>query len=170
MNDKAQLHTLEGLSAAFMITMTVLTITQSTMIVTPQNELAVSVQLEQLSSDSLAILDTAKHGSVQYNLTECVASWDMTEATYPTNNLEELDTALSYLLPEVLYNVDLAYFENDDLKVQKVIIKGPPEDNAVVVRRFVTLTSESVSAMGGGWNLADDELRVIEVRMTSWKV
>ncbi|WP_319506296.1 hypothetical protein [uncultured Methanolobus sp.] len=170
MNDKAQLHTLEGLSAAFMITMTVLAITQSTMIMTPQNELAVGVQLEQLSSDSLAVLDTARHGSVQHNLTECVASWNLAEATYPTNDLEKLDKALSYLLPGILYNVDLVYFDNDDLKVKKVIINGPPTDNAVVVRRFVTLTNESVSAMGGGWNLADDEIKVIEVRMTAWKV
>jgi hypothetical protein len=170
MNDRAQLHTLEGLSAAFIITLTVLTITQSTIIVTPQNELAMDVQLEQLSSDSLAVIDMAEHGPIRNNLTECIAGWDMTEAAYPDNNLEELDAPLSYLLPGILYNVDLAYFNNDDLNVKKVIIHGSPSENAVVVRHLVTLTNETVSLAGGGWNLADDEIKVVEVRMTAWKV
>ncbi len=173
MNNKAQLHTLEGLGAAVLMTLTILTISQSTMIVTPQNELAVDVHLEQMSNDALTVMDIAPHSSAQYNLTECIAGWDMTEATYPsspTSDLDELDEGLSYLLPNILYNVDLAYFENDNLNVKKVIIKGSPADNAVVVRHFVTLTNETVSDMGGAWNLAEDELKVVEVRLTAWKV
>ncbi|WP_094227899.1 DUF7288 family protein [Methanolobus psychrotolerans] len=170
MNNKAQLHTLEGLGAAVLMTLTILAITQSTMIVTPQNALAVDVQLEQMSSDALAVLDIASMASVQYNLTECIASWDMAEPTYPTGNLDNLDTALSYLLPGILYNVDLAYTKSGNLNVEKVIINGPPSTNAVVARRYVTLTNQTVNNMGGGWSLQDDELRVVEVRMTAWKV
>jgi hypothetical protein len=170
MNDKAQLHTLEGLAAAIMITFTVLAITQSTIMVTPQNELAINVQLEQMSSDALAVLDTAQHESVQYNLTECVASWNMTEATYPTGNLENLDIAFSYLLPDILYNVELAYFKDGNLNVKNVIVNGPPGENAVVSKRFVTLTNETVHNSGGGWNLKNNELRVVEVRLIAWKV
>jgi hypothetical protein len=144
------------------------------MIVTPQNELAIDVHLEQISSDALTVLDINPADSDQYNLTECIASWDMTEASYPgdmTGNLVELDAGLHYLLPDILYNVDLAYVENSgELKVDNAIIKGPPSKNAVVTRHFVTLTNETVSEMGGGWNLGDTELRVVEVRLTTWKV
>lgn len=170
MNDKAQLHTLEGLGAAVLITFTVLAITQNTMMVTPQNELTVNVQLEQMNCDALALLDSAGQESVQYNLTECIASWNMNETTYPTGNLQNLDSALSYLLPDVLYNVEIAYFKNGNLNVKNVIINGPPGENSVVCRRFVTLTNETVQNAGGGWNLNGNELRVIEVRMTTWVI
>ncbi len=177
MNDKAQLHTLEGLAAAVLMTMTVLIITNSTMIVTPQNEMAIDVQLEQMGFDALTVIDIVPNSSAQsnttpilHNLTACIASWDMNNATYPANNLENLDDSLSYLLPDTLYNVDLAYFENGNLEQKRVIIKGSPGKNAVVVRHFVTLTNQTVYNMGGGWNLDNDELRVVEVRMTAWKV
>jgi hypothetical protein len=173
MNDKAQLHTLEGLGAAVLMTLTILTITQSTMIVTPQNELAIDVHLEQISSDALTVMDINPVESDQWNLTECIANWDMSEASYPNDmvgNLDELDGGLQYLLPDTLYNVDLAYIEGDELKVKNAIIKGPPGKNAVVARHFVTLTNETVSEMGGNWNLGDTELRVVEVRLTTWKV
>jgi hypothetical protein len=173
MNDKAQLHTLEGLGAAVLMTLTILTITQSTMIVTPQNELAIDVHLEQISSDALTVMDINPVDSDQYNLTECIASWDMNRANYTSDmngNLDELDAGLQYLLPDTLYNVDLAYIENEELKVKNAIIKGPAGKNAVVTRHFVTLTNETVSEMGGGWNLGDNEMRVVEVRLTTWKV
>jgi hypothetical protein len=173
MNNKAQLHTLEGLGAAVLMTLTILTITQSTMIVTPQNELAIDVHLEQISSDALTVMDINPVGSDQWNLTESIASWNMSEASYPNNmvgNLDELDGGLQYLLPDTLYNVDLAYIEGDELKVRNAIIKGPAGKNAVVARHFVTLTNETVSEMGGNWNLGDTELRVVEVRLTTWKV
>jgi hypothetical protein len=172
LNDKAQLHTMEGLLAAILMTMTVLMITQSTAIVTPQNELAIDVQLEQIGSDTLKVIDIAPQTSIiRNNLTECVASWDTTtEASYPTNNLEILDNSISNLMPEILYNVNFAYTRNGNLTVKKVIIHGQPADNAVVVRHYVTLTNETVKTMGGGWNLADDEIKVVEVRMTTWKV
>ena len=170
MNEKAQLHTLEGLGAAVLITFTVLAITQSTMMVTPQNELTVSVQLEQMSYDALAILDTADHGSLQYNLTECIAGWDMNPASYPTGNLEKLDNALSRILPDLMYNVDLVYFKDGNLTIRNVIVHGIPGENSVVAKRFVTLTDDIVSDNGGGWNLANNELRVVEVRLIAWKI
>ena len=177
MNDKAQLHTLEGLAAAVLMTMTVLMITSSTMMVTPQNEMAIDVQLKQMASDALTVIDIVPNSSAQsnttpilHNLTACVASWNMAEATYPANTLENLENGLSYLLPDVLYNVDLAYVENGNIAQKKVIIKGSPGKNVVVARRFVTLTNQTVSDMNGTWNLDDDELRVVEVRMTAWKV
>ncbi|MDY0387152.1 MAG: hypothetical protein RBT65_08505 [Methanolobus sp.] len=170
MDNKAQLHTLEGLGAAVMITFSVLTITQGITMMSPQNELSITVQMEQISQDALATLDIAQHASAQYNLTECIASWDMMEAKYPDNNLNNLDNSLAYLLPGVLYNVDIAYFKDENLNVKKVIVNGAPGKNAVVARHFVTLTNQTVQDMGGGWNLDDNELRVVEVRMTAWKV
>jgi hypothetical protein len=169
-NDRAQLHTLEGLAAALLMTLTVLTITQSTIIITPQNELAMDVQLRQMASDALTVLDTAPETAVQNNLTECIAVWDMNEASLNSNNLDVLDNELSYLLPDICYNVNLAYKEGAEIKDKTVVVNGAPTEDAVVVRRLVTLSNSTVSCSGGAWNIPDDELLIVEVRLTAWRV
>ncbi|AFV23739.1 hypothetical protein Mpsy_1532 [Methanolobus psychrophilus R15] len=172
MNDKAQLHTLEGLAAALLMTLTILTITQSAMIITPQNELVMDVQLKQIASDALTVLDSAPEATIRNDLTECIASWNMTEASLTVNNLGMLDNELSYLLPDILYNVNIAYFDVGTQKLtdKKVIVNGAPTENAVVARRLVSLSNSTVSSSGGAWGIADDELLIVEVRLTAWRV
>ncbi|MDW7731113.1 MAG: hypothetical protein SCH66_01645 [Methanolobus sp.] len=170
MNDKAQIHTLEGLAAAILMTLTMLAVTQGATIVTPQNGLAMDVQLEQIASDALAVIDMTPDTAIQYNLTECVASWDMNESTGIGDNLEKLDDELGYLLPRTQYNVDLAYLEGGNVVTKPVILSGIPTENDVVVRRLVTLSNSTVTDSGGSWNIANDELLVVEVRLTAWKV
>ncbi|WP_406655732.1 hypothetical protein V7O62_08045 [Methanolobus sp. ZRKC2] len=170
MNDRAQLHTLEGLAAAVLMTLTMLTIVQSTMIVTPQNELSMTVQLEQVSSDALAVLDMAPDTAIEYNLTECIAGWDMKESNVTGNNLDTLDGELSYLLSGTQYNVDLSYFKNGVLSKKQVIINGAPTEDAVVVRRLVALTNSDVVSSGGSWNIANDEVLIVEVKLTAWRI
>jgi hypothetical protein len=168
MNNKAQLHTLEGLGAAVLMTLTILTIAQSTMIVTPQNELVMIVQLEQMTSDALAVIDIAPHTTIQNNLTECVAGWDHNESNVLTNNLEMLNEELAILLPGIQYNVDLTYSQNGNINTKNAIINGAPTEDAVVVRRLVTLSKASVDSAGGVWNIADNELLIVEVKLTAW--
>jgi hypothetical protein len=172
MNDKAQLHTLEGLAAALLMTLTILTITQSAMIITPQNELVMDVQLKQMASDALTVLDSAPEATIRNDLTECIASWDRNETSLATNPLELLDNELSYLLPDILYNVNIAYFDvgTRDLIDKRVIVNGAPTENAVVARRLVSLSNSTVSSSGGAWSIPDDELLIVEVRLTAWRV
>lgn len=175
MNDKAQLHTLEGLAAALLMTLTILTITQSAMIITPQNELVMDVQLKQMASDALTVLDSAPEATIRNDLTECIASWDGNEASLDANNHGMLDNELSYLLPDILYNVNIAYVTyvnatTQHLTDKKVIVNGAPTENAVVARRLVSLSNSTVSSSGGAWNIADDELLIVEVRLTAWRV
>lgn len=170
MNEEAQIHTIEGLAAATLITMTVLLITQSTVIITPQTELSMGVQLQQMASDALTVLDVAPATAIQYNLTECVAGWNMSEATPQTGSLQTLDTELSKLLPDTPYNVDFAYVENNNLTVKHVIIHGAPTDNSVTARRLVTLYNSTVADAGGAWSIQEGELLLVEVRLTAWQV
>ncbi len=170
LNDRAQIHTLEGLAAAILMVITMLAITQSAMIVTPQNELSMIVHQEQISSDALTVLDIAPDTAIQYNLTECVAGWQGNESNVTSSNLETLDNELANLLPDIKYNVDLAYVKDGELNTKQVIINGAATEDAVVVRRLVTLSNSSVTSSGGAWNLTDDELMVVEVRLTSWQI
>lgn len=170
MDDKAQIHTLEGFAAAALITFAVLYITQSAVIITPQTELSTDVQLKQTASDALTGLDVAPATAIQYNLAECVASWNMSEATPLGGNLKVLSNELTGLLTCIPYNVDFAFVENDNLTVKHAIIHGAPIDNSVVARKLITLKNSTVADAGGAWNIPEDGLLVVEVRLTAWRV
>lgn len=171
MNDKAQLHTLEGLAAALLMTITLLAITQGTMIITPQNELIMDVQLKQIASDALTIVNIAPQASIQDNLTACIAGWDMNEANIDAGNMDVLNKELAYLIPEgIFYNVNVAYFDAGTLYDKRIIVNGAATENVAVARRLVTLSNSTVTQYGGAWNIPNDELQIVEVRLTAWRI
>jgi hypothetical protein len=45
-----------------------------------------------------------------------------------------------------------------------------PARDAIVTRKYVVLDNATVSVAGGTWNLDDDELKVVEVRLIAWKL
>jgi len=171
MNDEAQLHTLEGLGAALLITATLLLIINFSVIATPQSEMQINVQLEQEGADALAVLDIPDSEVLAKNLTEYVAAYNSTTTVNMTQSaLPQLDNQLSVLLPNTVYKVDIAYVNSGNLIIAPVIIKGTPGDNSIVTRRLVVLDNSTASVAGGDWNLNDDEIKVVEVRLTIWKV
>lgn len=168
MNDKAQIHTLEGFFAASIMVLTVMLITRSSVIITPQSELAMDVQLKQTADDALAVLDMAPGTALQYNLTELVAGWDKMEATPESNNLSALDFEIDKQLNGVMYNVDFAYIGNDGtFTVKHAIIHGAPVENSVVATRPVTLYNSTVTQ---GWNISSNDVKVVEVRLIVWRL
>jgi len=171
MNDKAQIHTLEGFFAATLMVLTIMLITRSAVIITPQSELAMDVQLKQTADDALAILDIAPETALQYNLTELVAGWDNVSATSQNNSLHALEFELGEQLNNTMYNVDFAYVENGDtVTVRHVIIHGAPVENSVVATRPVTLYNSTVVQQKGNWSISPNDLKVVEVRLIAWRV
>ncbi|MCZ7355712.1 MAG: hypothetical protein O8C66_02965 [Candidatus Methanoperedens sp.] len=150
--------------------LTVALIAKSSVIVTPQSGLAMDVQLKQIAADTLAMLDMAPGTALQFNLTELVAGWNMTEATPQSNSLLALDTEIDKQLNGVIYNIDFAYAENGTLAVKHAIIHGAPVENSVVTTRLVTLYNSTVIQAGGAWNVSSDDLKVVEVRLIAWRV
>ena len=174
MNEEAQIHTLEGLFASSLIILTALMITKSSLIITPQSELAMDVQLKQMTDDALAVLDVAPETAIQSNLTELVAGWDMIPATPQENSLKALDYEIRNQLTDVIYNIDFAYVDkNDNFNVTHAIINGAPIENSVVTTRLVTLYNSTVSLAGRNWNdwsAYPDDVKVVEVRLIAWRV
>lgn len=173
MNEEAQIYTLEGFVAASLMIITVVMITKSSLIITPQNELTMDVKLKQTADDAIAVIDMAPKTAFQFNLTELVAGWNNVPYDYanPQNNglnaLEnELDTELKY----ITYNINFAYIENDTFTIIPVIIHGEPIENSVVATRLVTLYNSTVATSGGSWNIPLDDLKVVEVRLIAWQV
>ncbi|MCD4806993.1 MAG: hypothetical protein K8R13_05370 [Methanococcoides sp.] len=171
MNDKAQLYTLEGLIAAVLVTITLLAVAQSSVVITPQTDNFLEVQMKQKINDALVILDVTPDTTIENNLTECVASWNTSkEASYGKDQLVTLDKELAIMLPDLMYNVEFAYVENSSVVVKNTVFNGAPTENSITANRLVTLSNSTVNSYGGTWMIPDDELKVVEVRLTAWHV
>ncbi|MCD4800868.1 MAG: hypothetical protein K8R01_04685, partial [Methanococcoides sp.] len=125
----------------------------------------------QKINDALVILDVTPDTTMEYNLTECVASWNTsTEASYGKDQLLALDKQLAIMLPDLMYNVEFAYVENSSVVVKNTVFNGAPTENSITANRLVALSNATVNSYGGTWMIPDDELKVIEVRLTAWHV
>lgn len=172
MNDEAQLHTLEGLAAALLITTTLFMVINYSIIASPQSDMKIGIQLKQSASDALTVLDVPSAELMETNLTEYIAGYDTgSTVNLSSPGIPELDDRLAGLLPGTLYNLDLAYVDNSgNITVSNVIVGGMPARDAIVTRKYVVLDNATVSVAGGTWNLDDDELKVVEVRLIAWKL
>jgi hypothetical protein len=172
MNEKAQIYTLEGFVAASLMILTVMMITKSSLIISPQNELTMDVKLKQTADDAIAVIDMAPKTAFQFNLTELVAGWNKEEYYFPNdNNLKALENEMDTQLKDISYNIDFAYVENNgNFTVKHAIIHGEPIENSVVATRLVTLYNSTVTTAGGSWNISSNDLKVVEVRLIAWQV
>ena len=57
-DDRAQLYTIEGVAAAFLMIVTAYLVVSSTTVITPQDVHIIDMQLEQLGNDALVVMDT----------------------------------------------------------------------------------------------------------------
>lgn len=172
MNETAQMHTLEGFVAAGVILMIVLLISENTMIITPQCELSMNVQLQQTATDVLNVLDIAPDSALQYNLnlTEHVTGYNLSEPIPQNNSLKSLDIEINNLLADILYNVDFVYIDNSTITNKHVIIHGAPIENSMSASRLITLYNETVMQTGGTWNISSNNVQVVEVRLIIWQI
>lgn len=172
MNETAQMHTLEGFVAAGVILMIVMLISENTMIITPQCELSMNVQLQQTATDVLNVLDIAPDSALQYNLnlTEHVAGYNLSESIPQNNSLKSLDIEINNLLGDILYNVDFVYIDNSTITNKHVIMHGAPIEKSMSASRLITLYNETVMQTGGTWNISSNNVQVVEVRLIIWQI
>jgi hypothetical protein len=78
-NDEGQLYTLEGLSAALIMIVTMYLVLGTTSIYTPGDTHITDMQLEQIGSDVLEIMDTPNSVSVtgESELEVFIRNWDV---------------------------------------------------------------------------------------------
>ena len=187
-DERGQLHTIEGLAAAVLMITTIYFVTQGVMVITPQTGLSLDVQLKQLGSDALMVLDAddPRDGIL---LKRYVAAWNGTEAniTHPvpdsidvnshqfgSDGMNDLNHSLYLLLNQtqrdVLYNVDFVYKNGSFMNTSHVILKGFPPDDSIAVSRLVTLHSGDTIVSPQLNTVEDLDLKVVEVRLILWWV
>lgn len=105
-DDSAQLYTIEGFAAAFIILATAYLVSGTMSIYTPGDSHIADMQLEQIGSDVLAVMDTPTTQSGESDLVTYVETWNTTgfNTTFSTllndrasgTDLLKYDASVSY--------------------------------------------------------------------------
>ena len=162
--DRAQLHTIEALTASLIIVLALAVVVEATS-VTPLSSSFTSqhikVELQNTGNDVLATLDetpvTEAPGSPSL-LKESLVEWAVFTHydTYSWNNTSfvsvaqanrsalrtPLSDALSYALINqgIIFNVEVSYDDQSgNVRTSKMIWNGDPSENSAVVTRLVAL-------------------------------
>lgn len=171
-DERGQLATLEGLTAALILVGLLLFITQSASVTTPQTELTTDMKLYQKTADTFICVDRLDESNSSV-LKTAIESWGGSPAVSPgpippgDGAIQALDSALSgYFSADVAYNVEIRYSDGAADYTVPVITHGKPSDNSVVASRLVTINrGDPVSAFWAGHNRYP---QVVEVRLISW--
>jgi len=78
-DDAAQLYTMEGIAAAFVILATVYLVAGTTSIYTPGDSHITDMQLEVLGNDVLLVMDTPTEEAEESNLAHYLGTWNTTD-------------------------------------------------------------------------------------------
>jgi hypothetical protein len=154
-DDKAQLHTLEGVGAATIMLLVIIYAIDATSM-TPQTSSTSSVHIENelqyLGQDILNTLDYAEPG-YSSNLKNDVLNWDGDEyiwsgAAYlkKGDNTQSLDNNITRILNSTMvrrgiaHDVEVTYLDTNSTPHTKYMIyNGDPSNNAVIVSRKIVL-------------------------------
>ncbi|MCZ7400500.1 MAG: hypothetical protein O8C62_12665 [Candidatus Methanoperedens sp.] len=190
-DDKAQMHTLEGVAAATIMLLVIvyaIDATSMTPLTSSTANVHVETELQVLGQDILGALDYAEPG---YNskLKNDVLGWNGTEYTWNGNNYSDkvnasntLDNNITKILNSTLitqgiaHNVELTFLANNGTTyvTQRMIYNGNPSENAVIVSRKIALHS-SDNPNKNNTLLTDispstDLYNIVDVKLILWRM
>ncbi|NJD51421.1 MAG: hypothetical protein FIB07_00970 [Candidatus Methanoperedens sp.] len=194
LDEKGQMHTLEGVAAATIMLLVIvyaIDATSMTPLTSSTANVHVETELQVLGQDILGALDYAEPG---YNskLKNDVLDWNGKEytwdgtkymekgnASYPQNNLtNNLTNSLNYTLTTqgIAHSVELTFLRNNgtSLLTQKMIYNGNPSDNAVIISRKIVLHN-SDNPNKNNILLTDidpstDLYNIVDVKLVLWRM
>lgn len=195
-DDKAQLHTLEGVAASALILFVIIYAIDATSI-TPLTSSTSSVHIESelalLGQDILNTLDYAEPGEksnlkkdiinwngkqYQWNGTKYMENGNATGENYLINNITELLNA-TLIRKGIAHKVELSYIVNKNnitsaSAPEPMIYAGVPSDNSVVVSRKIVLQNgdiplNSTSPINDIDNISNNLWNIIDVKLVLWR-
>lgn len=196
-NDKAQLHTLEGVAAAttmLLVIVYAIDATSMTPLTSSTANLHVETEIALLGQDILGALDYAEPG---YNskLKNDLATWngktyiwngtrymENGNASYLQNNLtNNLTNILNPTLTAqgIAHNVELIFLTDNGTSFSSalsMIYNGNPSDNAVIVSRKLTLHDGDINTTKYPGNPIEkidpstNLFNIVEIRLTLWRM
>ena len=145
-NDSGQIFTIEGVTAGILMIVTAYLVVSTTTVLTPQDVHIIDMQLQQLGSDALAMMDTPD----QYGSTNARNYSPLTLLIIANNQPEFKNQFLFYVnnttniagteYDRLNYNASI-FYENTSYQMNKTEFGGGSyyRENAVKVTRWVYL-------------------------------
>ncbi len=190
-DDKAQMHTLEGVAAATIMLLVIvyaIDATSMTPLTSSTANVHVETELQVLGQDILGALDYAEPG---YNskLKNDVLGWNGKEYTwngtkymengnssYPQNNLTNNLTKMlnSTLITQgIAHNVAITFLDNGTPVTEYMIYNGDPSENAVIISRKIVLQNTDNLNMNNPINDIDpytNLYNIVDVKLILWRM
>ncbi len=165
-DDKAQMHTLEGIAAAtamLLVIVYAIDATSMTPLTSSTTNVHVETELQAMGQDILGALD---YSEPAYNskLKNDVLGWNGLEYTwngtnymengngsYPQNNLTNNLTNIlnaTLITQGIAHNVEITFIDNNTFKPASpypMIYNGDPSDNAVIVSRKIVIYKSDIN-------------------------
>ncbi|MFA4935540.1 MAG: hypothetical protein WC568_06860 [Candidatus Methanoperedens sp.] len=193
-NEKAQMHTLEGVASATIMLLVIvyaLDATSMTPLTSSTANVHAEAELQMLGQDILSALDYAEPG---YNskLKNDVLNWTgdeyiWTATSYtqlkagqivPSNNLTNNLTGIlkdALVKQGIAHNVVLTFLDNSTFvpKSEDMIYNGNPSDNAVIVSRKIVLqNSDGINPDNPIKNIdpSTNLYNIVDVKLILWRM
>lgn len=115
-DDSAQLYTMEGIAAAFIILATAYLVAGTTSVYTPGDSHITDMQLEVLGNDVLAVMDTPVNADAESNLTRYVREWKSGEFNTEFGSLLNAKVAGT---DNLQFATEISYRDNGDVKTEQ---------------------------------------------------
>ncbi|MCZ7383711.1 MAG: hypothetical protein O8C63_03055 [Candidatus Methanoperedens sp.] len=195
-DDKAQMHTLEGVAAATIMLLVIvyaIDATSMTPLTSSTANVHVETELQVIGQDMLGALDYAEPG---YNskLKNDVLTWNGKEYTWNgtkymekgnasylqnnlTNNLTNLLNA-TLITQGIAHNVELTFLANNGTTyvTQRMIYNGNPSENAVIVSRKIALHNDDINKTKlpnnpiNDIDSSTDLYNIVDVKLILWRM
>lgn len=196
-DDSGQIHTIEGITAALILVVVLLFVTNSITFVAPQVEKSVDMNMSVMASDILTTTDVGDQNHIS-ELKMDVLAWNNNSTIDPGTGIPggepgiaSLDQSIGAYLPPydnnntqnkiIRYSVSFFYFDGANWVNRTVISHGSAYDNVMTASKIVTLNSNddqlinksltSGMSRSAYWNNmvnAHQMPKVVEIRLSLW--
>ncbi|MDG6256827.1 MAG: hypothetical protein QCH35_04430 [Methanomicrobiaceae archaeon] len=168
-NDQAQMYTLEGFAAGVLMLLTAYLVLGTTTVYTPGDVHITDMQLQQLGSDALAMMDTPNSHGDTNELVNIINTTDheLFDDSFMAN-LQNLTESTDTCIDDLQYNASVYYRAASGEVASYPLATSDRGDlvsrePAVRVTRWVTVNGESVSEIPEAADRRNPQLVLVEV-------
>jgi len=175
-NNHGQLYTIEGVAAAFLMIFTTYIVLSTTTIYTPADTHVIDMQLEQLGTDALAMMDTADTwggGADPYysELESLISEWKPDD--FNSKYYQLINSRYDGLDPRPIHFTSKIYYRDSSDLIREYSFNPSgllPGTRPVTVTRWVYITGDQLHTI---WNHLDnprsDKDQLVLLEVTLWR-
>ncbi len=155
-NNSGQLYTIEGVAAGLLMIFTAYLVVSTTMVLTPQDVHIIDMQLQQLGSDALAMMDTPdqydQYGTVNvrnYSPLTFIVMTNNSQSEFRDQFLKYVNNATNIAgtgYDRLNFSANITYLDSTTNQIKSSHFDGSTyyRENAVKVTRWVYLPASTV--------------------------